>query len=150
MACHYGAQNKGEPCSSQRAGDVPLPLFTPQLITILVKALQTARRQSSHVCLLGCVCVVRVRERRSSEGVCETKRERLTVTYLRVCTLQMEALHETLRTSRGSSYTSLHLQLCCNTHGFTETSPCVKMSQPKGFVMDEQPLTDTKQTDEVE
>lgn len=51
MACHYGAQNKGEPCSSRRAGDVLLPLFTPQLITILLNALQTARRQPSHVCV---------------------------------------------------------------------------------------------------
>ncbi|TNN58283.1 hypothetical protein EYF80_031523 [Liparis tanakae] len=45
--------------------------------------------------------------------------------------LEMEALHETLRTRQGSSYTSLHLQLCCNTHGFTGTSPCVKMSHLK-------------------
>lgn len=77
MACHYAAQNKGEPCSSRRAGDVLLPLFTPQLITILLDTLQTARRQPSHVCVHemegreGRVCVcVRQRDRKANcEGV---------------------------------------------------------------------------------
>lgn len=70
MACHYGVQNKGEPCSSRRAGDVLLPLFTPQLITILLNTLQTARRQPSHVC-------VHETEGREGRGcVCETKGEK--------------------------------------------------------------------------
>lgn len=88
MACHYGVQNKGEPCSSRRAGDVLLPLFTPQLITILLNALQTARRQPSHVC-------VHETEGREGRGcVWDKGRERLSVTgvnarTLRICCMSM-------------------------------------------------------------
>lgn len=52
MACHYGAAEQRRALQQPgERGDVPLPLFTSQLITILLNALQTARRQPSHVCV---------------------------------------------------------------------------------------------------
>lgn len=99
-------------CSSRRAGDVLPPLFTLQLITILLNALQTARRQPSHVCLLRCVCVWE-----TGKGGCrvwDKERERETVMGLHVCTLRR--LHMYTREFEEGSRFQAHLHVCYCDH----------------------------------
>lgn len=86
MACHYGAAEQRRALQQPgERGDVPLPLFTSQLITILADARQTAWRQPSHVCVhetlgegwLGgdkgvCVCVCQTKGRKAGSGDCKS------------------------------------------------------------------------------